>query len=166
MESTGPGYRPGMSLNERVIAAAPEDVFAVLQDGWTYPAWVVGAARIRDVDSGWPQPGSSIHHSLGAWPLLLDDATTAEAYQPPHRLTIEARAWPAGSARVDFAVAEHPEGCVVTMREEAVAGPAKLIPPSVMDPALHWRNAETLRRLAFLAEGRRDRRSASPGDEA
>jgi hypothetical protein len=33
---------------------SPEQVFAVLHDGWTYPVWVVGASRMRDVDPGWP----------------------------------------------------------------------------------------------------------------
>jgi hypothetical protein len=152
-----------MSVNERVVAASPEDVFAVLADGWTYGGWVVGAARIRDVDRAWPRPGCRIHHSVGTWPVLLHDVTTSELSEPPYRLSLEVRAWPTGSGRVDFVLEEHEQGCRITMREKPIAGPAKRIPAAVMDPMLHWRNTETLRRLAFLAEAHRDRRSASPG---
>jgi hypothetical protein len=38
------------------------------------------------------------------------------------------------------------------MREHAAKGPATLIPKAVVDPVLHARNAETLSRLAVLAE--------------
>ena len=41
-----------MGSVSRVIAADAEWVFAVLADGWHYPTWVVGAARMRDVDAG------------------------------------------------------------------------------------------------------------------
>ena len=56
-----------------MVRATPADVFAVLADGWLYPSWVVGASRVRGVDGTWPQPGSRIHHSVGVWPLLIDD---------------------------------------------------------------------------------------------
>ena len=52
------------------------------------------------------------------------------------------------------------EGCVVRIQEHAVAGPATLIPRPIADALLHWRNAETLHRLAYLAEGL----SSSPQD--
>ena len=53
----------------------PDDVFAVLGDGWLYPTWVVGASRMRAVDPAWPAEGAHLHHSLGAWPVLFDDDT-------------------------------------------------------------------------------------------
>jgi hypothetical protein len=34
------------------------------------------------------------------------------------------------------------------------SGPATLVPKPVRTPPLHWRNVETLRRLAYLAERR------------
>ena len=58
----------------RRLNCSPEEVFDVLNDGWSYPLWVVGASRIRDVDAGWPGPGSKLHHSFGVWPLLIDDS--------------------------------------------------------------------------------------------
>ena len=39
-----------MSTTSRTIAATPEQVWSVLADGWLYPLFVVGAARMRDVD--------------------------------------------------------------------------------------------------------------------
>jgi hypothetical protein len=40
----------------------------------------------------------------------------------------------------------------VTMFEESISGPAKLIPAPVEAIALRLRNEETLKRLAYLAE--------------
>ena len=56
---------------QRWFNSSPEQVFAVLQDGWTYPGWVVGATRMREVDEGWPAPGTKLHHSFGVWPLVI-----------------------------------------------------------------------------------------------
>ena len=55
-----------MSTTKRVMQAPPDQVWAVLADGWLYPLWVVGASRMRDVDDHWPAPGARLHHSVGA----------------------------------------------------------------------------------------------------
>lgn len=146
-----------MSRTTRVMNCTPEDVFAVLEDGWSYGMWVVGAARIRDVDAAWPQKGSRIHHSVGAWPLLLSDNTEVEEVDAPHRLQLRVKAWPTGEGRV--IVTCTPTGEVgreteVVIEERAVSGPAKLVPAAVQDMMLHHRNIEALRRLAYLAENR------------
>jgi hypothetical protein len=154
-----------MSENEWVVRASPADVFAVLTDGWGYAAWVVGAARIRSVDKGFPQPGTSIHHSVGSWPFLLNDVTTVEDYEPDQRLVIKVRVWPAGAGRVEIVTSMRPEGCLVTMREHPIQGPANLLPDRLYDPILHWRNTETLRRLAYLAESRAGLHEPSPGED-
>jgi uncharacterized protein YndB with AHSA1/START domain len=143
-----------MSQNERLINASVDDVFAVLTDGWSYAGWVVGASRVRDVEAGWPQPGSSIHHSVGSWPLLIDDTTTVEEYVPGALLRLRVRAWPTGEGQVEIEATDKDGGCHVVMREHAVKGPAALIPTAVVDPILRLRNTETLRRLALIAEGR------------
>lgn len=144
-----------MTENERLIRASVEDVFAILTDGWTYAAWVVGASRIRDVEAGFPQPGRSIHHSVGSWPLLIDDRTTSEQYEPNRFLQLKVRAWPTGEGRVEFEATDKGGQCHLVMREQAVSGPAALIPKAVVDPVLRMRNSETLERLALLAEGHR-----------
>ena len=139
----------------RRVEATPDDVWAVLADGWTYAGWVVGASRIRAVDVGWPAPGTRIHHSVGVWPLLTDDHTEALAAEPGRLLTLRARAWPVGEARVDLRLeASGAAGTLVTMEEDVVAGPGRLLPRPARDVLLAQRNTEALRRLAHLAEGR------------
>ena len=146
-----------MSRNVRELRCAPEDVFAVLGDGWLYPAWVVGASRMRDVDERWPAAGSELHHSFGVWPALIDDETVIEECDPPRRIVMRARGWPIGEARVTIDVKPRGERCVVRIQEEAVAGPGRFVPEPLLDVMLHWRNSETLHRLAYLAEGRSTR---------
>ena len=142
-----------MSRNVRVLGCTPADVFRVLSDGWLYPAWVVGASRMRKVDEDWPRVGSRLHHSFGVWPMLIDDATLVEEFEPPHRLVIRPKGWPIGEARVTIDVKQRGEATLVRIQEEAVAGPGRLIPRLVLDLFLHRRNTETLHRLAYLAEG-------------
>lgn len=155
-----------MSRNTRLLACTPDDVFRVLADGWLFPSWVVGASRMRDVAEEWPAPGSRLHHSFGVWPALIDDATEVVAYDPPRRLVLTAKGWPLGEARVDIQVKPHPEGCLVRIQEEAVAGPGSLVPRPMMDLALQLRNAETLHRLAYLAEGMASRPTEETTAEA
>lgn len=143
-----------MSRNVRALSCPPGAVFDVLANGWLYPAWVVGASRMRDVDASWPAVGAQLHHSFGVWPALIDDATVLEVWDPPHGATLRARGWPMGEARVRLDVRPVPGGCLVRLQEEAIRGPGRLMPRPVADLALHWRNAETLQRLAFLAEAR------------
>jgi hypothetical protein len=143
-----------VSENEYLVNAAVSDVFAVLTDGWSYGAWVVGASRVRNVDPPWPEPGGKIHHSVGAWPMLIDDTTSVLEYEPLSRLRLRVRAWPAGHGEVDFRATTVDTGCRLVMSEQATSGPASMLPASVQDMFLGARNAETLRRLALLAEHR------------
>jgi len=141
---------------QRRFKCAPEQVFAVLHDGWTYPVWVVGATRMRDIDDGWPAPGTKLHHSFGVWPLVIDDTTEVLEIQPGQRLVLEARGWPVGKARVDITVEADGDGTLVSIDEDVTDGPAKLVPQPVRVAGIDLRNRETLRRLAYLAEGRDD----------
>lgn len=150
-----------MSINTRVIECPPELIFEILSDGWLYPGWVVGAARMRAVDESWPDPGAQLHHSAGAWPALIDDRTRMIEWRPPHRAALRAKGWPIGEAGVVIDVKPHSAGCIVRVQEQAVAGPALLVPRFAADLMLHARNRETLRRLAHLAEGRMRGRGAA-----
>jgi hypothetical protein len=145
-----------MSVNVRTMNCSPEQVFAVLADGWVFPTWVVGASRMRDVDEHWPQQGSHLHHSFGVWPVLIDDRTTVIEWDPPRRMVMRPAGWPLGEAQVTIEAKPRGEGCVVRILEKAVRGPGALVPPFLLDLLLHPRNAETLRRLAFIAEGKAD----------
>ncbi|MET3468425.1 SRPBCC family protein [Microbacterium sp. NPDC006705] len=142
-----------MSRNVRLMRCAPEDVFAVLNDGWLFPAWVVGASRMRDVSPAWPQKGSRLHHSFGVWPFVIDDSTSVLEFDPPHRMVLQARGWPIGEAHITIDVKPRGDDCVVRIQEVAAEGPGSFIPQPLLDLPLHVRNAETLRRLAHLAEG-------------
>jgi hypothetical protein len=145
-----------MAENVRIMKCTPDDVFRVLGNGWLYPAWVVGASRMREVEESWPQPGAELHHSVGVWPALLDDTTVVEEWSPPDRMVIRARGWPIGEARVTLRVRSYDGGAMVRIDEEPVKGPATLLPSLVTTPLLRLRNAETLHRLAYLAEGHAD----------
>ena len=126
----------------------PDAVFAVLADGWRYADWVVGAKRIRSVDDGWPAAGTKFHHTVGIGPLTIDDTTSSEDVDPPRRLVLGARAWPAGKARVTITVSPSAGGgSDIEMHEVAVAGPAKTFYNPVLDLLTDLRNRESLRRL-------------------
>ncbi|PKH40626.1 Polyketide cyclase / dehydrase and lipid transport [Nocardioides alpinus] len=143
-----------MSTTTRTIAATREQVWSVLADGWLYPLFVVGAARMRDVDDSWPAVGSQLHHSVGAWPLMIDDTTEVLEVDPGRRILLLARGWPAGQAHVEITLEPQGPSTVVTMVEQATAGPGALIPKRVQDVQLHARNLEALQRLAYVVEGR------------
>jgi hypothetical protein len=143
-----------MSTTSRPLAATSEQVWSVLADGWLYPLFVVGAARMRDVDEAWPAVGSRLHHSVGVWPLLINDTTEVLEVEEGRRILLLARGWPAGQAHVEISLEPDGQSTVVTIVEQATAGPGALIPKPIQDPQLHVRNVETLRRLAFVVEGR------------
>ncbi|MFL6177451.1 MAG: SDR family NAD(P)-dependent oxidoreductase [Ornithinibacter sp.] len=144
--------RPRVS---RSVAAPAEAVWAVLADGWFYATWVVGASRVRAVDDQWPQPGSRLHHSFGPWPAVISDATVVEEAQEPHHLVLNAKGWPMGEARVSIdIVPDGPGSCTVSLAEDAITGPGKVVPMPVRQAMILPRNREALRRLAYIAEGR------------
>jgi uncharacterized protein YndB with AHSA1/START domain len=143
-----------MATNTRVMKATPDQVWDVLADGWLYPLWVVGASRMREVDRDWPVVGSQLHHSVGVWPLLVDDTTEVVEVTPGHQVTLHARARPSGIAEVRITLEAQGSETNVVIEEDARSGPARLVPRVVRDPMLTWRNVESLRRLAFLAERR------------
>jgi uncharacterized protein YndB with AHSA1/START domain len=143
-----------MTTTRRIVKASEEGVWQVLADGWLYPVWVVGASRMRAVEASWPARGSRIHHSVGTWPLLIDDHTEVTACKPGTLLALRARAWPAGEASVTIRLRPVDGGTEVSIEERVIAGPGRLIPDALEAAALRWRNRETLLRLAFVAEGR------------
>lgn len=149
------GYATIVSITTRTINARPEQVFAVLADGWTYSDWVVGTTHIRDVDAAWPKLGSQLHHKAGPWPVSLHDTSTVIAVTPESSLTLRAGLWPLGEAEVRITLEPlAPERTRVVMREEFKAGPLLGLRNKINDVILHRRNVEALRRLADLAERR------------
>ncbi|MBC7723539.1 MAG: SRPBCC family protein [Burkholderiaceae bacterium] len=142
-----------MDAISRLMACPPEAVFRVLEDGWLYPTWVVGASRMRDVDDDWPAVGARIHHSVGVWPALIDDTTSVTEWDAPRHARFRARGWPMGEAFVQLDVKPRGAGCVVRIAEDAVRGPGAIVPKFLRQAGIRFRNRETLARLAYLAEG-------------
>jgi hypothetical protein len=137
------------------VPTTADRVFAVLADGWSFAAWVVGASHIRAVDANWPAVGSAIHHCVGIWPLLLQDKTVVRAYEPGALLELDARMFPVGRARIRLEVnADGPGRTTVKLAEKVVSGPGGLAPEQVQGLYLRPRNQESLQRLADIAVGR------------
>ena len=139
---------------QHTIAASPAQVWRVLADGWLYTGWVVGASHIRAVDDGWPGVGTSIHHAVGGWPLLIRDRTEVLESVPAQRLVLRARAWPMGEARVELDLQAEGTGCTVTMTEHPTRGPGRWVHTPLQQRVLEARNREGLARLAAVVEGR------------
>ena len=151
----GPGYTEGMSITVRTVDAPPDQVFAVLADGWTYSDWVVGTSHIRDVDAHWPAVGAQLHHKAGPWPLSLRDSSTVTEMTEDRHLNLRAGLWPLGEANVDLVLEPvGPDRTRVVMREEFEQGPLRWLRNEVHNVLLHRRNIEALSRLADLAERR------------
>jgi hypothetical protein len=135
----------------RDIRASRQQVWDVIADGWTYSQWVVGNSRMRAVDPNWPAQGSTIRHSIGVWPLLIDDETIVEESVPLEKLVLRAKGQ-FGAARVILRLSDIPEGCRVTMEEYPVTGVGALVPSKLGDLAAWPRNRETLWRLGAIAQ--------------
>jgi hypothetical protein len=109
---------------------------------------------MRAVNSSWPAPGSRIFHAIGAWPVMRRDDTVVEEVEDQRRLVLTARGRPFGTARIVLELQERDGGCEVRMDEGPVTPGARWLHNRLTDAALSRRNAESLARLAALAERR------------
>ncbi|WP_246231188.1 SRPBCC family protein [Mycolicibacterium sediminis] len=123
-----------------------------MADGWTYTQWVVGNSRMRAVDPDWPAVGSTIHHSVGVWPLLLNDETVVDECVPQRRLVLIAKGRPFGKARITLQLFDVPTGCRIEMAEVPVGAPMGWVPERAALLAAMPRNRECTWRLAAIAE--------------
>jgi uncharacterized protein YndB with AHSA1/START domain len=143
-----------MATVTRHIDVSRSAIWAVLADGWLYTNWVVGASRIRGVDEGWPAKGTSLHHSFGIWPLVVNDRTEVKESTPEERLVLRTRGWPIGEAEVVLDLHADGPGTHIVLTETPTAGPGTML---VKNPAGDWliakRNKESLSRLTALAKG-------------
>lgn len=98
------------------------------------------------------------------WPVLIDDSTEVLSSDPARELFLKARGWPAGEAQVRLTLVPDGDGTEIRIVEDAVSGPGRLVPPPVRHALIAWRNTESLRRLAFLAENAADQHRALPDD--
>lgn len=137
--------------------ATPEQVWNVLSDGWLYTGWVVGTSHIRDVDAAWPAAGAKLHHAVGAWPLQIKDNTQVLESEPPRRLVLQARGWPAGEARVEINLVAENGGTLMSIGEQLTHGPGKWLDNPLQQKMLEARNREALDRLDAISTGRAGR---------
>ncbi|MDF3312012.1 SRPBCC family protein [Rhodococcus sp. T2V] len=142
--------------------ASAARVWSVLSDGWMYPVWVVGAARMRAVDDDWPAVGSRLHHSVGLWPALLNDNTEVLSAVTERELRLLARALPASQAEVTVLLEPRGTGCHLEMSEIVAHPPFNRIPRKVHDTLVYPRNRECLRRLTLIAEHQAYRQATEP----
>jgi uncharacterized protein YndB with AHSA1/START domain len=143
-----------MAVNEIDIDAPPEDVFAVLADARSYGHWVVGSRAIHAADASWPAPGSVFDHSQGFGPFVaLRDSTTVLECTRPASLKMRVQARPLTVAHVTLRLTPKDAGTHVVMEENPADLRSQITMNPLVQPLLHLRNAEALRRLKRLAEG-------------
>ncbi|HET6735905.1 SRPBCC family protein [Mycobacterium sp.] len=153
MESSPAAVDSSLTVR-RDTTATRQQVWNVIADGWTYSQWVVGNTRMRAVDPNWPAPGSTIHHTIGVWPVVLNDETVVETSIPNEELVLHAKGRPFGGARITLRLFDTPDGCRIEMAEVPVGGPLNWVPRRLALAAAYPRNRECTARLAALAERR------------
>lgn len=141
-----------MAINRIHIDTTPQRVFDVLAGGDQYGHWVIGAKHIRSVDEAWPNPGARFHHTVGFGPFTVNDHTEALEIDAPRRLLMEARVLPFGRARVELVLTADEDGTALAMTERMLRVPP--VVNLVIDPLIHVRNRQSLRRLCRLCEHR------------
>lgn len=148
-----------MAINRVRCSLPPEVVFEHLTDPWEYPRWLLGASKMRAVDSDWPSVGSNFHHTVGWGPLKVDDRSCVEEIDAPRKLVLYVKATPLVQGKVTFTLEDIDGGTLLTLQEEPAVPIGNLLRP-VLDPATHARNKKSLQQLADLMH-RGDGRSAA-----
>jgi uncharacterized protein YndB with AHSA1/START domain len=139
-----------MAVTNCDIPVPPPEVWRALATADRYSDWVVGTRDIRGAEGGWPAVGSKFHHTVGVWPLTLKDDTVVLEREEQRRLVLEVRIRPLGRARVELTLDPTDTGTRVTMIEAPSSPLLVRILSPVLDPLIHLRNTEALRRLASV----------------
>jgi hypothetical protein len=153
MESSPAAVDSSLTVT-RDTTATRQQLWNVIADGWTYSQWVVGNTRMRAVETSWPAPGSKIHHTIGIWPVVLNDETEVESCIPQEELVLLAKTRPLGGARITLRLFDTENGSRVEMAEVPIGGPLSLVPRRLALAAVYPRNRECTARLVALAERR------------
>ncbi len=142
-----------MAVNRGSVHAPVADVLGVLADASAYPRWVVGPREAIAVDPGWPDAGTGFQHETGRGPFKVRDRTEIVRFDRDRgEVVLEAHSGPLGVALVKITVDEQGERTVVTLEEDALSGPMRLLPKPVRDVAIHARNRRAMRRLREMVE--------------
>ena len=147
-----------VAIVKRSMDCTPEEVFEVLLDAYLYPDWVVGAKSIRRVDDEWPSVGAAFYHRVGAGAAEVKDKSEILELDSPRRLVLRTYARPAGIARVVLTASPNGNGATVAIDEQPEEGTRMRSFARFIDPAVHLRNVESLRRLEGVIK-----KESSPG---
>jgi uncharacterized protein YndB with AHSA1/START domain len=139
-----------VTVTKRTFSIPAAELFEVLVEPTTYPRWLVGAKKIREVSPQWPQPGSYFKHTVGFGPIAIPDRTTVRELQRPRLLVLFVRARPLIEAVVRFEVNDVVGGCELVMTEQP-AGVYKLAAP-LTQPLVRLRNERSLQRLQDVVD--------------
>lgn len=133
---------------------APRDaVFNLLADPTTYPDWLVGAQRIRDVDDKFPEEGTKFEHSVGPTEATTIDDNTEVLETHGHRqLLMEIHLGPF-KGEVEFDLRKRGNDATDVIMRERPTGPAMFLTPLIR-PVLALRNHRSMRQLAEIAQGK------------
>lgn len=153
MESSPSAVDSSLTV-KRDTTATRQQVWDVIANGWTYSQWVVGNTRMRAVDTSWPAPGSRIHHTIGIWPVVLNDETVVESCVPGEELVLRAKGRPFGGALITLRLHDTDGGSRVEMAEVPIGGPLDWVPRRLALLLAYPRNRECTERLVALAERR------------
>ena len=148
------GTYEAVAHNEIDMDVPPERVFAVLSDPRSFARWVVGSKEVRRADPDWPAVGTAFDHKVGGWRIALADHSEVVEATPPNVLKMLVKARPLSKAYVTLCLRPAARGTRVEMDEVAADTRSMLLFNPLTAPLIRIRNAESLRRLKALAEGR------------
>jgi hypothetical protein len=146
-----------MAVVNVLVRRAPEQVWDVLSDGWSYADWVVGTREIRSVDDHWPALGSAIDYTVGLGPLHLTGRTIVRSVEPGRELGLEADARSIGTARIVIRLHPWGDDTVVVLDEHPLRGPGYRLHNAFSDAVLLLRGRPMVKNLARLVERRHAR---------
>lgn len=143
-----------MARNQTVVDAPRGEVFEILLDAATYPAWVAGTKRLARIEPEWPAQGSAfwIKFAGGA----REDKTEIVEVSPPERVVLRPHVRPFGITRVVLELESRGTVTKISMHE-TMEWPTPTLLQVVGDILLYFRNVQALRRLKRLAESRAPR---------
>ncbi|QMU77807.1 SRPBCC family protein [Streptacidiphilus sp. PB12-B1b] len=140
-----------MAKRQQLITCPPDQVWAVLADATGYARWVVGTQDILHADAAWPAVGAELRFRVGLGPVHFTDSCVVRICEPGHRLELEAKAEPFGTARIAIELIPWGRNTLVLLDEHPLLGPGARLqgPPSEL--LLHLRNRRMLGNLARTA---------------
>ncbi|KUH40229.1 MULTISPECIES: SRPBCC family protein [Streptomyces] len=144
-----------MAVRQHVIKRPPAAVWDVLSDRDRYCEWVVGTHDTEPLEGDWPEVGSSLRYTVALGPARFAGSTVVRRMEPPHRLELEVKSEPTGTARVAIEIAPWGDETLVVIDEHPLRGPGARLHNAVFDALLQLRHRRMLRRLAEVVEGTR-----------